>query len=300
MEKKKSKGTKVALCVVIGVIAVLLCCLIGLKIQAEKKWKHGIYLHDFDICVNSYEEPMFKVTTLIIGEEFLDIAGNGSLSCVMVGEEGTIPATCKMTYYCEAGKGYQAAFDIYPELGPGEYHFNEIQLWNGFECITAATGTARFNVMESEEELQEGYDFTLVNCWMNTSQCEFLYQLVNESDKEMEILSFEGRLHSFVEEEKITIVNNVDIEETNINFNTEKVFKTPLLLEAGKKAYIRYVVPLEEKERFTNLLAYPFLVYQSAEGKEPLKLLLNGYCIPSVLPVTQEQIVDYIAERGNQ
>lgn len=302
MRKRLDKTTKTVLGGSVFVVVALLCCLIGLKGQVDKKWREGIYLHDFDINVCCYEgKALLKLNTLLVGEDYLNLAKESSLKFVMTGEDVSVTADCQMAYFCEEGKGYQVAFDIYPEIAPGVYSFDEMQLWYGSTCLTVAKGTAQLNVIGHEEiEMQENYDFALVNCWMNTSGCEFIYQLVNNSNEDIEILSFDGRLKRFKEKEKITIVNNVEIEETNIDFIKEKSFEMPLILKEGKKAYIRYVVPLQETEIFSNLLVYPLLVYQSASRKEPLKMLLNGYCSAPAFSVTQEQITSYIAERDNQ
>lgn len=299
MKILKNKTTKIILVISGVLMVVLLGCIIRLEKLAQEKWEDGIYFPDFYINAYCTDEPQIKANILIVGDEYLELAQVGGLECIIKGKEYSIPAECQLVYYCDMGKYYQAEIDIYPEIIVGTYCFDEIQLWNQAKCVVKAQGDFELHVAESNQtEEREKYDFSMVNWWMTESECEFIYEVVNRSSENMELLSLEGTLEEFKDIEVITIINNLDINEANIDFSFESTFTTPTIVEAKKKAYIRYVIPIQRIDAICNLLSYPALFYQTADEVTEC-VLIDKSCNLSILPITQEQVVEYIGERGS-
>lgn len=300
MEMKIAKSLKWLLGVAAIVVVILLGCLFFLKNHAKKTWIAGFYPFDFDINVCVYDkDTSFDINALVVGEAFLKLLEDGKVRCTMIGTDISAEGECSLKWYIEDGKSYQVGLELCPKLMQGEYEFYEIQFWNDYECLATAKGTADVMVIIDEEK-DKDYVFSIASWWLNSSECEFVYQIINNSDEELNIKLFTGRPENAIGKTVMTIVNHVDLREGTIDFTKEEVCEFPITIDAQKKAYIRYVLPLTEDGMFYNQTIYPALLCETDEGKEKMKLALGYKFTSPIITVTQKQIAEYIAERGTK
>jgi hypothetical protein len=296
MKKSMEKSTKALLIGITSVVLCLVCVMLVLINKSAQDWQQGIYLYDSDISVSAYvQSASFDVCAIVVGEEYFNELKNGTIICELKNENTIIESKYQILYYAQNSHYYEVILRVAPTLSVGNYQFDEIALSKNNTSIGSFDAAISMNII-SDSNISDDVAVELVFFSRNELNCELIYRVINNSGKSIDITDLSGGMgkSSFP---SITVVNDIDTDQVDIDFNLEEVFVMPLHISAGKNAYVRYSFSLNEENGNTNMIFYPSMTYKNTVSQESHELVLQSACDTPMIAKTADEVLKYISQQ---